>query len=118
MPREAQDIATVKSEYGKRYRTDPEFRTQCLDRLKEKVECENCFCLVSRVNLKRHKTSRKCIDATESIRLESLGSFASIGLSCPEAQALDLKVLKDRVKALKARVKVLEIIIQKLDLKK
>ena len=60
MPREAKEITEVKSEYGKRYRQDPEFREKCLNRLKEKVECEMCLCTVSRGNLKRHQLSRKC----------------------------------------------------------
>ena len=100
MPREAKEITEVKSEYGKRYRQDPEFREKCLNRLKKKVECELCLCTVSRGNLKRHKLSLKCK-----------------GVS-PSDPQLD-KVVKEEstleaLEALEARVLVLEMMIGKL----
>jgi hypothetical protein len=45
----------------KEYYENEEFRKKHLIYVNEKVECENCKQKVSRCNLKRHKTSSKCI---------------------------------------------------------
>jgi len=94
MPREAKEITEVKSEYGKRYRQDPEFREKCLNRLKEKVECEMCLCTVSRGNLKRHQLSRKCKGESPSDpQPDEKGSKGDSPLEALEARVLALEIM-------------------------
>ena len=61
---------TTPEEYGKKYREQnkekiaekqKEYKKQNKEKLAEKVTCE-CGCIVSRINLQRHKKSKKHLD--------------------------------------------------------
>jgi len=53
MPKE--DYKTFKEYYA-----DPEFKARHLEKMRHKVPCPLCECVVSKGNMKKHQDTKKC----------------------------------------------------------